>query len=72
MYGLRQSPKVWGDHRDGILSKLDWKKDGRLRWLEQAVSEPNMWKILEEQGETTPALRGLLMMYVDDALIPRE
>ena len=69
MYGLRQSPKVWGDHRDAILTKMEWRSHGKMRWLEQATSEPNMWKILEEQHEGTPSLQGLLMMYVDDALI---
>ena len=69
MYGLRQSPKVWGDHRDSILQGFEWKSGKKCRRLEQALSEPNMWKVMEEQGEVAPTLKGLVMMYVDDALI---
>ena len=29
MYGLRQSPKVWGDHRDSILREIVWSREGK-------------------------------------------
>eukprot|EP00434_Breviolum_minutum_P043255 symbB.v1.2.038547.t2/scaffold6043.1/size21519/1 len=69
MYGLRQSPKVWGDHRDSILREIVWSQEGKSYWLDQSLAEPNMWKIMKEEEGEDPIQEGFMMIYVDDALI---
>ena len=70
MYGLRQSPRVWGDFRDSVLREMSWNHEGAVLDMEQSLVEPNMWKILgEEDSQGKKKLKGLVMMYVDDALI---
>ena len=32
MHGLRQSPKVWGDHRDCQMRKMEWDVEGGKFW----------------------------------------
>ena len=69
MYGLRQSPKVWGDHRDSVLREMEWEVDGKRMRLDQSIAELNMWRIVKEEDATGPSQEGLMMAYVDDALI---
>ena len=74
IYGLRQSPKRWGDHRDRRMRQMRTVSGYVMR---QADSEPNLWKILwiredEDLGledELTSSLYGLIIVYVDDLLI---
>ena len=62
MYGLRQSPKVWGDHRDRLLSSMEWRLQEKTMWLEQAAAEPNMWKVVSEREDIVPLQRGLAIV----------
>ena len=74
IYGLRQSPKRWGDHRDRRMRQMRTVSGYVMR---QSDSEPNLWKILwiredEDLGledELTSSLYGLIIVYVDDLLI---
>ena len=72
IYGLRQSPKRWGDFRDQRM--LDMVTPSGY-YFRQSVAEPNMWKVLkktaenEEQDEILGELHGLILVYVDDMLI---
>ena len=72
IYGLRQSPKRWGDFRDQRMHDVVSKSGYYFR---QAVAEPNMWRILrktsetEEQDEALAELHGFILVYVDDMLI---
>lgn len=81
VYGLRRSPKLWGNHRDLTLEEMrvmvqEEGKMLRLR-LTSLASEPNLWKIEEEKEEGGEEeekdqgreLRGLLMTYVDDTFV---
>jgi len=63
IYGFRCSPKLWKDYRDEELEKMKIK-GMRLHQLE---SEPSTWAIPHEE---TSKLQGLLLMYVDDVLVP--
>lgn len=69
MYGLRLSPRVWRDFRDSVLREMAWKHDQFQLEMEQSLVEPNMWKIVSEDNQYKKELQGLVMMYVDDALI---
>ena len=72
IYGLRQSPKRWGDFRD---QKMNDMVSPSGYYFRQSVSEPNMWRILRktaengEQDEILGELHGLILVYVDDMLI---
>ena len=69
VYGYRQSPRLWGDHRDVTLRKKKIRLESGWLVLRQMVSEPSMWLIVEEQDSGHEAIRGLMLVYVDDLLI---
>ena len=65
VYGLRQSPKWWGDFRDSTLRTSSWKGDkGPTRFVQSSV-EGNVWKIMTETEEVV----GFAIIYVDDIMI---
>ena len=72
IYGLRQSPKRWGDFRDQRMQDMVTPSGYYFR---QSVAEPNLWKILrmttEKEGrdEILGELHGFILVYVDDMLI---
>eukprot|EP00438_Fugacium_kawagutii_P024973 Skav217964 [mRNA] locus=scaffold3450:124613:131011:+ [translate_table: standard] len=72
VYGYRQSPKLWGDHRDRELEVMKIRREegkGQLR-LQQLISEPNLWRVeQDEDGPDPGALEGLVVVYVDDILV---
>ncbi len=70
VYGLRQSPKWWGDERDRQLAKLRWSVGTSTYYLEQNVADSQVWA-MRRQGDNL-ATQGLLCVYVDDFLILSE
>eukprot|EP00435_Cladocopium_sp_Y103_P041836 s2179_g11.t1 len=52
LYGYKQSPRLWSDYRDEKLAALQILEEGRKFRLQQLLSEPNIWKILEIKGST--------------------
>ena len=71
IYGLRRSPRLWGEHRDHILADLEIamkenEEEKEVLILEPLASEPNLWRVLSRGSDQ---LRGLLMTYVDDIFI---
>ena len=70
VYGYRQSPKRWSDHRDSTIRKKKIKlESGGVIVLRQMVSEPGMWMIVEEDSQGNEIIRGVMLIYVDDLLI---
>lgn len=80
VYGFRRSPRLWGGCRDQTMEKFKVKvtEGGReiTLKLRQLISEPNLWRILEEGKENedlatidSGSVRGLVMTYVDDICI---
>ena len=66
VYGLQESPRLWGAYRDEQLSKLQVVVNNRILALEQGKVESSWWKIVDqENGE----LKGILVVYVDDILL---
>ena len=69
IYGLRRSPRLWGDHRDRMLEEMEVsvEEEGKVKILklEALASEQNLWRILSQEEE----LQGLLMTYVDDIFV---
>ena len=75
VYGFRRSPRLWGKQRDLELIDLrvpykdESGREGRLR-LSQLISEPNLWKLVDEgDGGEDMKVYGLLMSYVDDLFV---
>ena len=48
IYGLRQSPRVWGTERDEKLRAARWAHDGGHWRLQQCQSESQVWKLIRE------------------------
>ena len=65
LYGFRQSPKLWSDHRDMVMREM---RVGDY-YLVQMESEPAMWTIRCDHDE---GLHGLVVTYVDDILVLSE
>ena len=80
VYGYRQSPRQWSDHRDDVLCGMKIQDGAKVIRVSHMLSKPNMWKIVEEdaQGqeetskEAEETLRGLMSVYVDDRLVLGE
>ena len=64
VYGLRESPRWWGEFRDLSLAQLTVTIDGRKISLARCRVESSWWKVVEES-----AVIGILVIYVDDILI---
>ena len=74
VYGFRRSPRLWGIHRDEVLSSLRMSaEDGKTLLLCHLESEPHLWKVIEEGDDPTDTaeLYGLVMTYVDDLFVAR-
>ncbi|CAE7780259.1 GIP [Symbiodinium sp. CCMP2592] len=65
MYGLRQSPRWWGNFRDDVLRSATWNCDNEELHLEQCAVEPNLWTLVNADGSVC----GYAIVYVDDILI---
>ncbi|CAE7644739.1 GIP [Symbiodinium microadriaticum] len=65
VYGLRQSPRWWGEHRDAVLAEAKWpsKRYGNL-CLRQSGVEGNLWKMTTTSNEIV----GFVIVYVDDMM----
>ena len=63
LYGLVESPKDWGCHRDGVLSSTELNWQGKRYYFKRSA-ENHIWKILcREEGDLE---QGFLATYVDD------
>ena len=69
IYGLRQSPKTWSDHRDVVLAAMTWQLGNQQANFEQLVTDPNVWKIVTYSETGEEQLRGVMIVYVDDLMI---
>jgi len=73
VYGLRRSPRLWGNCRDETMEDLEVQaeteeKKERSFHLLPLQAEPNLWRVLE-RGDETQKVWGLVMTYVDDIFI---
>ena len=72
VYGLKRSPRLWGKTRDRGLREMRLELDGRTFHLQPLLSEPNLWKIIEDQDildDDASLILGLVMTYVDDLFL---
>ena len=55
VYGLRRSPWLWGEHRDKMMQTfvigLEEEKKERMMKLVPLDSEPNLWRIVDQEDE---------------------
>ena len=47
LYGLRESPKLWGDFRDAELRQARWEAEGVEYCLQQMTSDDQLWRVTE-------------------------
>ncbi|CAE7750154.1 unnamed protein product [Symbiodinium sp. CCMP2592] len=65
VYGLQESPKLWGSYRDLRLAQIQLIFEGKRVTLLQGTVEPSWWSVLQEGS----LLIGIIVVYVDDLLI---
>ncbi|CAE7623069.1 unnamed protein product [Symbiodinium sp. CCMP2592] len=65
VYGLQESPKLWGAYRDTLLAQIQLVFDGKRVTLMQGRVEPSWWSVLQDGS----VLIGILVVYVDDLLL---
>ena len=65
LYGLRQSPRWWGNYRDKVLKEARRQCGDENMHLRQCEVEPNLWMIESPTG----VIAGYVIVYVDDVLI---
>ncbi|CAE7616380.1 TY5A [Symbiodinium sp. CCMP2592] len=67
LYGLRQSPALWGDFRDYTLRTVNPPKGLKLQ---QGRAATSWWRLVDENN----CMVALVLVYVDDFLLcgPRE
>ena len=64
IYGLRESPRWWGEYRDSRLAQLNVVLGDRKIKLLQCRVESSWWRLVEDA-----VLVGIVVVYVDDLLI---
>ena len=64
VYGLRESPRWWGEFRDSRLAQLNIVVGARRIKLLQCRVEGSWWRLVDES-----TLVGIVVLYVDDLLI---
>ena len=69
VYGLRQSPKLWGAFRDMTVKEMKFDLGDGVYRLRQGRVE-NTWWSLEKDGVGT--IKAVIVIYVDDFLIAGE
>ena len=73
VYGLRISPKAWGDERDRQLTRVRLIDAEHRRYrLSQCINDTQVWRIttVDDHDHDLPGgLVGLVITYVDDLLI---
>ena len=74
VYGLRCSPKAWGEERDQKFRQLRWSIKGVSYRLTQCINDSQVWKVIEDCGDEREQLDrarivGLVICYVDDLLM---
>ena len=69
VYGLRQSPKAWGDERDRQFHALSWQYEGATYRIAQCVNDTQVWRVIRGADEDASTFMGLVVAYVDDLLL---
>ena len=71
LYGLREAPKLWGDHRDAQLSTMEFKVNDVQIAFNQSFADENLWILREKDRSdgSSGLVRGLALVYVGDLLV---
>ncbi|OLP97902.1 Retrovirus-related Pol polyprotein from transposon TNT 1-94 [Symbiodinium microadriaticum] len=68
VYGLQESPNLWGTYRDQRLAGITFMLGDKTITLVQGKVEPSWWSVMQDGT----MLVGILVVYVDDLLICGE
>ena len=70
IYGLREAPRAWADHRDKFLRYLQIVSKGMLHRLEKSITDPSVWIITRRPSSLLAAkLKGYKMPRLVRVLI---
>ena len=72
VYGLRQSPKQWGLHRDDEVKKMRFRVGKKVLKAIQSSIDVAVWILVEDIDEDFDHKRstyGYMLTYVDDFLM---
>ena len=50
LYGLRESPKLWGDYRDIEISQMSFQANSVTYEYQQSFAEENLWLVRRKDG----------------------
>ena len=58
VYGLRVSPRAWGQERDSKFAQIAWSVDGQTYRLKQCYTDTQVWKVIRV-GQPSPPSAGV-------------
>ena len=61
VYGLRCSPKAWGDERDRNFTALSWQHNGKPHRLVQCINDTQVWRVVVGAAESASTFVGLVV-----------
>ena len=69
LYGLRESPKLWGDYRDIEISQMSFQANHITYEYQQSFAEENLWLVRGKDAGDGDRVEGLALVYVDDVML---
>ena len=69
IYGLRESPKLWGDYRDVEISQMSFMVENTTYEYQQSFAEENLWLVRRRDSQEGAKVEGLALVYVDDVML---
>ena len=69
LYGLRESPKLWGDYRDIEISQMSFQANFITYEYQQSFAEENLWLVRRKDAGDGDQVEGLALVYVDDVML---
>ena len=69
LYGLRESPKLWGDYRDIEISQMSFQANYITYEYQQSFAEENLWLVRRKDAGDGDRVEGLALVYVDDVML---
>ena len=68
LYGLRESPRLWGCYRDTVIKDMTVDLEEEILKVKQGQAVSSWWTVTNDKGE----LRAIIVIYVDDFLLCGE
>ena len=69
LYGLCESPKLWGDYRDIEISQMSFQANFITYEYQQSFAEENLWLVRRKDAGDGDQVEGFALVYVDDVML---